>query len=443
MSDEKTSEVEKKDASTAEPAEASPVEPGEAAEPAEPVAATEASSSVDEGDEADDEKADSASPEAIARRVAALGEEDKEEARAREEERKLAERRAGTKKKGTKKSGLELAASKKIAKIGTRAEPKRAVAVAQDADPLIERTAQIGEWAKKNQKTVQLVGALVAVALLGVAGFLYRENKQETEASALLTKAVEDERARVGEPPKDDDPDAPSEAPLSFKTFDARRDSALAKYRDVESKFPKTGAAILARLAEGSLLLDKREPDNAIAAFNDVKGSALAAADKEVKGRAIEGVGFAYELKAAATPADAAKNYDEALKAYKELETLDVRGFKEMAIYHQARVTENKGEKDKAKELLVGLKDRLGKNEDGTAVSMSQNQPPEFPYLKEVALDRLREIDPAAAPKAPPPQRGPGASQLTQEQIRKMIEDAQKKQKSAPPVPAPPPGGGH
>ncbi len=397
MSDEKTSEDEKKDVAkaTTEPAEDAPI--------------------------------DSVSPEAIARRVAALGEEDQIEVFAREEERKLAERRAGTKKMG-KKGGLETAASKKLSKIGTRAEPKRAMATAADADPLIEKTAKLSEWAKENQKTVQVVGALIAASLLGIAGFLYFEHKHETEASTLLTKAVEDERARVGEPPKDD-PENPVEAPLSFKTYEERRESALKKYREVESKYPKTGAAILSRLAEGSLLLDKHEADPAAAAFTDVKGSPLASADQEVKGRALEGLGFALELKAQAAPAEAAKYYDEALKVYKELEnTIEVRGFKELALYHQARVTLNKGEKDKAKEILVGLKERFNKIEDTTS-----NVPagPSFPYLREVAMDRLREIDPTAAPKM---QAAPGGSpQLTPAQIRKMIEDAQKKPKSGDP----------
>src|SRR4051812_37301442 len=91
--------------------------------------------------EAEGGDVDAANPAEIARRVAALGADDEGEALAREEERKLAERRAA-KKKGKKKGGLEVAASKKLAKIGTRAEPKRTVAVAADADPLIERTAK-------------------------------------------------------------------------------------------------------------------------------------------------------------------------------------------------------------------------------------------------------------------------------------------------------------
>jgi hypothetical protein len=386
--------------------------------------------------------ADSASPEAIARRVAALGEDDQSETLAREEERKLAERRSAGKKK-SKKGGLEVAASKKLAKIGTRAEPKRNLAVAADADPLIEKTAKLSEWAKENQKTVQVVGALVAAALLGIAGFLYFEHKHETEASTLLTQAVDDERGRIGEPPKEDtDNPAPVDPTPLFKTFDDRRESALKKYREVESRFPKTGAAILARLAEGSLLLDKHEPDPALAAFTDVKGSPLASADQEVKGRALEGMGFANEMKAlAAPPADAAKYWDDAAKSYKELEnTVDIRGFKELAMYHQARVAQNRGEKDKAKEILLSLKERLNKTEEGTS---SIPQGPAFPYLKEVAMDRLREIDPTAAPKLPPGGgNAPGGNaQLTPAQIRKMIEDAQKKQgKSGG---APPPGGKH
>jgi predicted negative regulator of RcsB-dependent stress response len=384
----------------------------------------------------DEAGADSASPEAIARRVAALGEEDQSEVLAREEERKLAERRSAGKKK--KKGGLELAASKRVAKIGTRAEPKRTIAVAADADPLIEKTAKLSEWAKENQKTVQIVGALIAAALLGIAGFLYFEHKHEVEASTLLTKAVEDERGRIGEPPKEDaDNAAPVDPSPLFKTFDDRRESALKKYREVESRFPKTGAAILARLAEGSLLLDKHEADNAAAAFADVKASPLAAADQEVKGRALEGLGFAYELKAQTTPAEAPKYLDEAAKAYKELEnTVDVRGFKELAMYHQARVAQNRGEKNKAKELLLSLKERLNKIEDNTS---NVPQGPAYPYLREIAMDRLRELDPTAAPKTPMTAPG-GSPQLTPAQIRKMIEDAQKKQKSGG---DPHGGGGH
>ncbi len=390
-------------------------------------AAGETAQTAEEDEEAEAEE-DAANPAAIARRVAALGADDATEAMARQEEEKLAERRA-LKRKGKKKGGLEVAASKKLDKIGRRAEPKRVVAVAADADPLIERTAKLSDWAKKNQTVVQIVGALLCVGLLGVAGFLYWDQKRETEASVVLTKAIDVQRARIGEAKKDQEEDAPKEQ--FFKTYDERRAAALKEYREVQAKFPKTGAAILSRLAEGSLLLDKHEADNALAAFNDVKGSALAAADTEVKGRALEGIGFAHEQKAALVPAEKDKHFDAALAAFKELENAaDVKGFKEMAMYHQARILMNKGDNAKAKEILLSLKERLEKTEEVLAPGLPT--PPTYPYLKEVAMDRLHEIDPASAPKAhaPPPGMGghgapPGG--ISQEQLKKLMEQAQKK----------------
>lgn len=381
----------------------------------------EAKASSSESDD-EEEEDDAATPAAIARRVAALGAEDASEELAREEERKLAERRASTKKKGKKKSGLEAAATKRLNKIGTRAEPKRRVAVAADADPLIERTAKLSDWAKKNQKVVQIVGAALTVALLAIAGFLYYDHKKETDASVVLTKAIDVQRAKIGEPKKDDDEE---EHEQYFKTYEARREAALKAYREVQSKYPGTGAAILARLSEGSLLLDKKDADGALAAYNDVKGSALAAADTEVKGRALEGVGFAHELKALAKPEDKAKELDAALAAFKELENAaDVKGFKELAMYHQGRVLMNKGDKEEAKKVLLSLKERLAKADDPLAAGLPT--PPTYPYLKDVAMDRLREIDPEAAPK--PRAGGHGANGMTEEQIQKLIEQMKQQQ---------------
>ena len=376
-----------------------------------------------DSDEEADEAADQA---AIARRVAALGEEDESEKLAREEERKLAERRkAGKKGKKKRGGGLEVAASKKLEKIGKRAEPKRDVSVAADADPLIDRTVKLSDWAKQNQKLVQRVGALLAIALIGLAGWMYWDHKRETEASMALSKAVETQHAQIGEPPKDDDDNAVDNGPY-YKTHEERREKALEKYREVEKKYAGTGAAILARLSEASLLLDKRDADGAAAAFTEVKSSALGQADKEVKGRALEGLGFSYELKADKAEGDAKKPFwDQAIQTYKELEnTVDVKGFKEMAQYHQARVQENKGDKEEAKKLLLALKEKFDKPDDSSAMPGTPGGQA-FPYLREVAMDRLRAIDPAAAPKI---QGMPGGgAQVLPPHIRKMLEDQQKK----------------
>jgi hypothetical protein len=428
MADE---EAQKKDAPEPEAEkkpEAAPTDaPAEAS--AKPGAADADADGEGEGDE-QEEAVDAASPEAIAKRLEALGgDEDEADKIARAEEKKLLERKAKTKK--GKKGGLEKAASKKLSEIGKRAEPKRVVATAVDlapADPLMVRTQKLGKWAKENQRTVTIAGLLVAVGLLAVAGWQYTEHKKETEASVELAQAVNDEEGRIGDPAKDDDEHGPHSPRPVFKTSDERREAALSKYKEVESKFPQTGAAILARLSEGSLLLDKHDADGAAAAFNDVKTSPLAVADAEVRGRALEGLGFSYELKASQNAADANKNFDEAIKVYKEMEnSVDVKGFKELAMYHQARCLQAKGDKDGAKAMLVTLRERLSKP--------GENHP--FPYLEEVATDRLRALDPTAVPPKPSGQMGGmggpgGGPQMNEAQIKALLERLKKQQGQHP-----------
>jgi hypothetical protein len=393
-------------------------------------------------EEGEGEETSTATPEAIARRVAALGEEDETERLARLEEEKLAERRKKSREgKGKKKGGLEAAASKRLAKIGTKAPPpKRAVATAVDADPLIEKTAQLSKWVKKNQKSVGWLVAAAAIGAIGFAGYTYFQHKRENDASATLAAAVADQRGRIGDPAKEDeDPDRPKDPTPIFKTADERRDSALGKYREVESKFAGTGAAYLARLSEAGLLLDKQDADGALTAYNEVLGTPLAQADNEVKGRALEGAGFAYELKAS-KGADADKSRDDAIKKFHELENLDVLGFKELGMYHQARVYETKGDKDRAKELLKSLHERLSKPGEGHA----------FPMLEQLAEDRLRALDPSALP--PKMNAGhmgggggfgnlgaPGGKQPSEAQIREMIRRMQQQQKGGGGGGAPPP----
>ncbi len=390
---------------------------------AKPTAIDEAQAAMDAASKPEakeDAKEDAARPEAILKRVEALGEEDELERVAREEEAKLAERRK-QQKKGKKKAGLEAAASKRLAQIGAKAPVKRSIAVAVDADPLIERATQLRDWAKKNQRSVAIVAAVAVLGAAGAGAYAYREKHRESAASAELAKAVADERGRIGDPSKDDSEERHDPRPV-FKTVEDRRETALREYRDVEAKYGGTGAAILARLSEGSILLDKHDVDGAVAAFSDVKGSPLAAADAEVKGRALEGLGLAYELKASTLPKDqAGPAYDQALQTFRELENTDVTGFKELGMYHQARVVEAKGDKDKAIELLKSLHERLAK-----APTEPTSHP--FPYLQEVTDDRLRALDPSAVPPKPPPGLGGpgGASGMNEAQMRKLIEQLQR-----------------
>jgi hypothetical protein len=359
---------------------------------------------------------DAMSPEAIAKRVAALGGDDELERLAREEELKLAERRAKT--KGGKKSGLEAAASKRLQKIGEKVPPKR-VALAADADPLLlAGSGQLGKWVRQNESLVKGLVIVAVAAAVGGGGYLWWSQRTEGAASNEITQALNDEDGRIGDPAKEDDDTRPTDMRPVFKTDAERLDAALAKYREVEAKFKHTGAAYLARLEEGSLLLDKADFDGAIAAFDEASKSPLAAADSEVKGRALEGMGFAYEAKAKATPADKDKLLDQALQAFRALENTDVRGFKELGMYHQARVLEAKGEKDKAIEMLKSLHERLNQ------ASETKDTTHPFVYLETIADDRLRALDPTAIkpkPKGFGAGGGPGGG-MSPEDMQRLME---------------------
>jgi hypothetical protein len=411
--------------------EPKPAEPSEAHAPEKPEPEKEEEPKAPE---------DRFRPEAIAARVASLGEETDLDRIAREEEKKLLERKKG--KKG--KKGLEAAASKRLAKIGEvkvkRPGALAADAVSPDADPLLERVTRLGKWIRGHRQTF---GGIVAVALLGVGGafgYAYWQNKHDADASALLAQAYADEHGHVSDKEDDDDDDTKSRQLYpTFKSAAERRDAALAKYRQVESKFSGTGAAYLARLGEAALLLDAGDAKGAIAAYDDVKGSAFAAADAEVRGRAIEGIGFAHELLAATDEANKDKHFDDALGAFKQLEQVDMKGFKELGQYHQARVLQAKGDKAKAVELLKDVQKKV--SEPG------ESHP--YSYLEVVVEDRLRALDPTALP--PKPSRmgpggggqGPGGLDMNDPQIQELLRQLQQQQQQngggAPvPLPAPP-----
>jgi hypothetical protein len=377
-------------------------------------------------------------PEDIAARVASMGEETELDRIAREEEGKLLERKKG--KKG--KKGLDAAASKRLAKIGEvkvkRPSSAVADAVAPEADPLLERAARLTKWIKGHRQTF---GGIVAVALLGVGGalgYVYWQNKHDADASALLAQAYADEHGHVSD--KEDEDDDETKARQLYPTFKsaaARRDAALAKYRQVQSKFSGTGAAILARLGEAGLLLDAGDAKGAIAAYDDVKASALAQADAEVRGRAFEGIGFAHELLATTDEAGKDKHLDDAIAAFKLLEQVDMKGFKELGQYHQARVLQAKGDKAKAVELLKDVQKRV--SEPG------ESHP--YAYLEAVVEDRLRALDPTALPPKAPKMTGPGSAggglDMNDPQIQQLLKQLQQQQQQSgggapPPPPAPP-----
>jgi hypothetical protein len=290
-------------------------------------------------------------------------------------------------------------------------------------DALARSWSATGKWLRTNFYILQWV---IVASVVGVAGYMFyvsRTEKKAGNASGTLISAVEAERGRVIPEDKRTDEDKRFDPTRVFATSDERLNAALTSYNQVIDQHPGTGAAMLAKLGQAGVLLDKRDFGHALDAYNAVLASPLAAADLDVKGRAIEGLGLAKEGKG---------DLDGALATFGDLAKIDAKGFKELAKYHQARIHLAKGDKEKAKELLKELlalkgeaakdptKDILNPADRGSAPGLDTQS---FPYLKTVAEELLRSIDPNAMPSRMQ-LSSPTGPKLTPEQLRALQQKA-------------------
>ncbi len=311
---------------------------------------------------------------------------------------------------------------------------KDAAPIEEDPDALMTVTLRAMEWAQKRRAQILYSFAGLIAASGAFFGYAYYQANKEEKATAIIAKGVSAELAplRTG----DEDPEIARR--LKFYASEAeKQQEAAAAYAEVRARFDGTGAGILARLGEAGLFLDKRDWDQAIAAYNDVKATGLAAADTSIRMRCLEGLGYAKEGKA---------QLDDARGAFNELANLDAKGAKALGLYHLARIDVAKGDKSAALEKLKTASDAI----DAPGAPSSR-------YLKD-QVDKLHaRLDPTFAPKpvAPPggaagmpgmpglPQgAGPGGK-LTKEQIDAFLKSMGTNMPGgAPPAPLPPPPGG-
>lgn len=263
-------------------------------------------------------------------------------------------------------------------------------------DALARGTHAATEFIKKNVSVVQWVVVLAIAGGIGWQIYSWRTNKSIEKASDELMEGVRADRGIISEMAA-----APEEARRTFPTEQARLEAAEKAYREAAELRKGSGTAILAQLGLAGVLYEQGKYQEAKGAYDVVKGSALANADADVKNRAIEGVGMSLE---------AMKDYAGALSAFKELETADAIGFPALGLFHQARIAYLQNEKDKTKELLKKVQDRLDKDR-GAMASAS--------YLENAARELLALVDPTAVPP-------PSAASYSPEQIEAMKEQIMK-----------------
>jgi hypothetical protein len=325
-----------------------------------------------------------------------------EEAEAAPKENRAARRKKKKVKDGAESKDRNEKIRKQLLKkkLAAEEEPEALTAGEMMDDALARGVAATGKWLKRNSVAVQYVLLAALVGGVGFGIYAYFTGTKAEAASGLLASAVHADRGVVDADPP---PQKPGEEQVVavYKTEKERADAALAGYRAAEAAAKGSGAGILARLGEAGVLLDTKQYDAAIAAYREVKGSPLGAADPDVLGRAVEGIGFALEGKG---------DKDGALGAFKEMESMSARGFKELGMYHQARLLAGKGEKDKALALIKAARDRI------------RTDPRGFAYVDGVLEELNKTLDPEGAAKA---KGGMGLDQVLklQEMMKKTQGD--------------------
>jgi len=278
-------------------------------------------------------------------------------------------------------------------------------------DALARASDKSIKWLINNWKWLQW--ALVGSVLAGAGGlyWIYSQQSTSDEASHTLARAVEAEQAWVIPPDKDDRTDEQKKLDVR-RTFASNEDKLKAAqddYHAVAAEFGGSGAAILAKLGEGGIHLDKAEWDPAIAAFSIVLDSALAQADVDVKGRALEGKGFAQEAKG---------ELDAALKSFEAIGELPTDSFKATSMYHRARVLEAQKQPDKAIEVLKQARKLLEKAKIDATLVTPQHP---FQWIDKAVEDRLRALDPSAVPPKVP--GGAGGLPALPEDIKQKLRE--------------------
>ncbi len=359
-----------------------------------------------------------------------INESDPGDSGAKKKKKKRAEGEGMGRPKDRNKRVREQAAQKmEEAKESAKSRANRIGATGLDTGEMVDDALARGfaaflKWIKTNRRLLEfsVVGLILAGG--GYAGWDWYSNKTREAASAALMLATVN-ASGVVEEKKDEPADPAEEAKMKdldprprFESYQALHEEALRTYRVAADEHGGSGAGILARLGEAGVLLDRKDYDGAISALNAVLATNLAKADESVRMAAKERMGMAFEGKGDEAGANA---------AYAELAGSNLDTYKNLGLYHQARLSIDKGKNDEAKEKLDKLKERL-KGKDSLKTTGGNR------FLMTQVDALIRIVDPNAESLSPSIGAG---GELTPEKLLELQKELERLRQNAPEMEAP------
>ncbi len=284
-------------------------------------------------------------------------------------------------------------------KISATDKPNRKAELDPANDQFVDKTMSLLDWAyERRRPIIALFGAALIAAIAGIVVHMMLEGAKE-DASASLASGLEAATAPIVPPSEGGDsvPAANKDDAVTFETLQARATATLKQFDETIGR-NDAATKTFAELGKAAAHYDLGEYDAATAGYEKILGSAEAKLPW-VKHTATEGLALSLEASGKA---------DEALKKFESLmgESGPVAN---AARYHAGRISAEKGDKERAEELLTEVLDSY--TESGKASR--------FDYVFVQAREYLLALNPQAdVPEIP----GSGLENLDPRLLRQLLQ---------------------
>jgi tetratricopeptide (TPR) repeat protein len=201
-------------------------------------------------------------------------------------------------------------------------------------DQFLTTTQRLGETLKPYAARIAVAAGIIAIVVISVTTYRWWDHRKEAQATEWYAEAADILRRGLDSdpPPMELDPSLPP--PVTYATAEARSQAAMVALERLQSRYGSTRVAQEARLLEASLLLELGDPDAALPLYEEYARKGKVA---ELRIVAREGIGYAYEAKAAAAEDATARQaaLEQALAAFSSIPEGPAHG---SALYHRGRV---------------------------------------------------------------------------------------------------------